>query len=108
MEMPRDELVVLDIAGSSARVMCDVPETKSALEALGFLREDDQLVRRIIDDTDRQTLVRELIGMNALFAAGRDWSPSELVDFYREQGFISRGYRMITWTNPENYLIVER
>lgn len=107
MKMPKGEIVVLDIAGSSARVMCDAPELESALTALFFVPEGDQLVRKIADDADRRALVGKLIDMKALFAAGRDWSPSELVDFYREQGSISQGYRVITWTNPETYLIAE-
>ena len=107
MDIPKDEVVVLDIAGSTARVACDVPQAEQALEALGFLPEGDQLVRKIVDDADRQSLVLELIRMDALFAAGRDWSPSELVDFYREQGIISQGYRTVTWTGPESYLILQ-
>lgn len=86
----------------------DDPARETALVTLGFVREGDQLVRPIADDVDRQMLVRELIGMDALFAAGRDWSPSELVDFYREQGVVVQSYRMITWKGPDHYVIVTR
>lgn len=108
MKMPNNEIVVLDIAGGNARVACDSPALESNLSALGFQLEGDQYVRKIADDADRQSLVRKLIDMNALFAGGRDWSPSELVEFYREQGFVSQLYRMITWTSPENYMVIER
>lgn len=107
MQIPKDEVVVLDIAGSTARVACDKPRAKQALEALGFLPEINQFVREIVDDADRQALVLELIRMDALFAAGRDWSPSELVDFYREKGIISQGYRTVAWTSPESYSIFQ-
>lgn len=108
MSMPNKELVVLDIAGSRAQIWSDDLARESALLALGFTREGEQLVRPIKDDADRQFLVRELIGMDALFSAGRDWSPAELVDFYREKGFITQSYRMISWKSPQQYLIVDR
>lgn len=107
MQIPKDEVVVLDVAGSTARVACDKPRAEQALEALGFSPERDQFVREIVDDADRQGLVLGLIRMDALFAAGRDWSPSELLDFYREQGVISQRYRTVAWTSPESYSIFQ-
>lgn len=106
--MVRDEIVVLDIAGASARVACGKDEAEAALIALGFLHQGQQMVRKISDDGDRRNLVRALIGLKALFASGRDWSPADLVDFYREQGVILTGYRMITWENPNQYSVVDR
>lgn len=91
MQIPKDEVVVLDIAGSTARVACDKPRAEQALEALGFSPEIDQFVREIVDDADRQALVLDLIRMDALFAAGRDWSPSELVDFTESKASFLRG-----------------
>lgn len=105
MKIPKNDLVVLDIAGNSARVMCDDPEMELALGTLGFLRDGELLIRRVKSDADRQDLVHKLIGFNALFASGRDWSPSELMDFYREQGMVTLGYRVITWLDPEHYEI---
>jgi hypothetical protein len=108
MNTPKNELIVLDIAGNRASVTCDSPSMESTLCALGFSCENDQMVRKITDDSDRQCVVRELIALDALFSAGRDWSPSELVDYYREQGFVSQGYRMITWKSPDRYVIATR
>lgn len=105
MSIIKDEIIVLDIAGVRARVACDKHESEVALRTLGFMWEGAQMVRPIIDDKDRQNLVRELINLNALFEGGRDWSPSELGDLYRDQGNISTGYRAITWTGPDKYLI---
>jgi len=105
MDMPKNELVVLDIAGKRARVKCDLKNIEPILSFLGFVREGDQMVREITDDLDRQGLVRELIALDALFAAGRDWSPSELVDYYREQGLVSQSYRVVTWKSPACYVI---
>lgn len=108
MSIVRDEIVVLDIAGSRARVACGKPDAEAALLALGFVHEGTQMVREISDDAVRQKLVGTLIELKALFSGGRDWSPAELVDLYRDQGVILNGYRMITWKNPNQYLIVDR
>lgn len=103
-----DEIVVLDIAGTPARVSCTKPDVRATLLAMGFVAEGDQLVRLLSDNADRQQIVAALIAMRALFASGRDWSPAELVDLYREQGSILTGYRMISWRGPGQYSIVDR
>ncbi len=108
MKLPENELIVLDIAGTKARVACDKPVNEISLLGLGFVREGDQLVRHIVDDDDRKGIVLELIKMGAIFAGGRDWSPAELVDFYREQRFVTTGYRTIAWQGPEKYTIILR
>lgn len=106
--IPENEIVVLDIAGAYARVECSDQEDLASLAKLGFILEDGQLVRPIADVFDRQKLVRALIELRALFSAGRDWSPAELVDLFREEGAISTGYRMISWKNSTQYVVVDR
>ncbi len=108
MKMPENELVILDIAGNHARLQTDNMARETKLTTLGFVRDGGQLVRPIADDIDRKMLVQKLVEMDALFAAGRDWSPAELVDFYREEGIVAQGYRMITWKGPDAYVILTR
>jgi hypothetical protein len=108
MNLPENEIVVLDIAGAHARVVCSDQGDEANLVQLGFVLENGQMVRPISDVPDRQRLVNALIGLGALFSSGRDWSPAELVDFYREQGAVSTGYRMITWKNPNQYMVIDR
>lgn len=108
MNIVNGQVVVLDIAGGSARVACGRSDAETSLFALGFSMEGNQMVRPILDISDRQKLVGALIELGALFTSGRDWSPAELVDFYREQGDILTGYRMITWKNPNQYVIIDR
>jgi hypothetical protein len=103
--IPENECVVLDLAGNRAKVKCRLPNMESVLSSLGFIRENDLMTRRIVDDSDRQALVRELIALEALFASGRDWSPSELVGYYRERGVVSQSFRVIAWENPDCYAI---
>lgn len=51
------------------------------------------------------SLVATLVDLDALFSAGRDWSPQALVEYYREIGVVRRGYRSIAWRAPEQYVI---
>jgi hypothetical protein len=108
MNLPENEIVVLDIAGACARVVCGNQRDEANLANLGFVSENGQMVRPIADVPDRQRLVNALIGLGALFSSGRDWSPAELIDFYREQGVVTTGYRMITWKHPNQYMVIDR
>lgn len=108
MNIPINETIVMDIAGACARVLCEDPTGRASLVALGFYWENDKWVRPIADDQDRINIINALIDLKALFSCGRDWSPSELVDYYHERGAVPNGYRMITWTSPDKYLIIDR
>lgn len=108
MKTVKDEIVVLDIAGAHARIACEKPSAESALIALGFFHEGEQMVRPILDDADRKNLVIALVQLNALFQSGRDWSPAELMELYRDEGIILENYRVITWKNPDLYLISDQ
>lgn len=100
-----DGIVVFDIAGNKAKVSCGTQLQEVTLARLGFVSEGTQMVRPIADVHDRVALVGTLIEIGALFPGGRDWSPSEIVDLYKEQGQILTGYRMITWKSPTEYWI---
>lgn len=108
MKIPDNATVVLDIAGDWLRLISNKPEDEARLTELGFVVDDGYLVRRVLDALDRKVLALELIKIGALFSAGRDWSPAELVEYYREQGDIQEKFRTIAWTGPTEYSIVER
>ena len=108
MQASINELIVTDIAGNFARLICENTNTFSVLESMGFSQEDKHFVRSIKDDADRLQLVLALIDMNALFSSGRDWSPAELVELYRDEGRVTKNFRIITWTAPGDFLITTR
>jgi hypothetical protein len=108
MMFPIDEIVVTDIAGDKARVHATNSVHKSELTRIGFIGQNDDLVRPIHSVDDRLKVLVRLIELGALFSAGRDWSPEEVVQYYREQGFINGSYRVIAWKNPEQFLISTR
>jgi transposase len=105
MTFPNNEIVVVDIAGRVARVRTASKSNKAALARLGFDEEGDYMTRAISDTSDRCRLLENLLDLDALFSYGRDWSPSELVEYYRDQGFINRPFRVIAWSDPNHYTI---
>ncbi|RQS26431.1 hypothetical protein DIE03_23280 [Burkholderia sp. Bp8992] len=105
MNAPVDELLVTEIAGHVAVVVTDVVAVADGLIRLGFARHSDRWERAIADDNDRQALVAALIDLDALFSAGRDWSPQALVEYYREIGVVRGAYRSVAWSGPAQYVI---
>ncbi len=105
MKAPLDEMLVTDIAGHVAVVVTDVATAADALVRLGFARQGERWKRAIADDDARRALVAALIDLDALFTAGRDWSPQALVAYYREIGIVRRGYRSVAWRGPAQYVI---
>jgi len=108
VKLPVDEILVLDIAGHVAVVVTDVAAVADVLMRLGFARHGDRWKRTIADDHDRRALVAALVDLDALFSAGRDWSPQALVEYYREIGVIRNDYRSIAWRGPTQYVIERR
>lgn len=105
MAFPIDEIVVIDIAGDSARVHAASRVHRGELKRIGFIERDGDLVKTLRSADDRIAVLAALIELGGLFADGRDWSPAELAQYYREQGFIRGSYRVIAWQNPEQFQI---
>ncbi|WP_241017854.1 hypothetical protein [Burkholderia sp. Ac-20349] len=100
-------MLVTDIASHVAVVVTDAESSVDALARLGFVRQTDRWERAIADDTDRRALVAALVELDALFSAGRDWSPQALVEYYRGIGVVRSAYRSIAWRGP-GQAIIER
>ncbi|AIO33544.1 hypothetical protein DM39_3293 [Burkholderia cenocepacia] len=105
MKAPADEVLVRDIAGLVAVVVTNVAAVSDALMRLGFTPQADRWERAVAGDDDRRALVAAPIELDALFSAGRDWSPQALVEHYRELGVVRRAYRSIAWRGPGHYVI---
>lgn len=106
-KMPNSEIVVLDVAGTRAIVKVDNSVNVSRLTALGFVFADHIGERKISDMSDRAWIVKELIALSAVFSGGRDWSPAEVVDFLRDQGWLNAKFRRIEWVGSDKYIISE-
>ena len=107
MVMPSGKIVVSELAGNKAVVKAvDVTTDQTGvLRSLGFASENGVYVRTVTGHPDRAMLIKELRSADALFGGGPDWSPSELVEYYREQGLVSGPYQRIVWKSPEQYVI---
>lgn len=108
MKFPENAIVVLDIAGSKARLAVTSDNLRADLEALGFIQDKDQFVRSIADDGDRRQLVHALVQLGAIFSVGPGWAPSELLEYYEKQGEKFDPYRLISWTGPDSFAIRSR
>lgn len=108
MTLPIDAIVVTDIASDTARVQVSNAAHKEALLRNGFIEQDDGLTAPL-DSTDaRIRVLAKLIQLGALFSAGPGWSPAELAQYYREQGFIDGPFKVIAWTSPGHCQVTDR
>ena len=105
MKAPVNEMLVMDIAGHVAVVVTDLMAAADVLTQLGFTRQSDRWERASAADTARHAFVAALVDLEALFSAGRDWSPQALVGYYLEIGAVRGAYRSIAWRGPGQYVI---
>lgn len=99
------EMIVSDIAGDKAKVKTQNLLSIKKLISLGFQQITDTLEKNINSVEDRVSLIHALIELDALFSAGRDWSPEELLNYYVELGYITESYRIIFWEGQGQYNI---
>ena len=109
MLMPTGTIVVSEIAGKRALLKLNNSDggVIATLTSMGFVWDGPNLTKPIMDKTEREELVRKLILLKALFAGGPDWSPAQLVEYYREQGLVNGSFLRIAWKSPDEYLIAE-
>lgn len=68
------------------------------LKQLGFKEESPSSFELLINEpNDRVRLFQQLRAGDFAFSAGREWSPSELFEFFRDQGSLSGSYVRIAW-----------
>ena len=108
MSMPTDELVVVTISGGVTRVFAATKSFDAELSDLGFFRKGDELSRAISSEDDRKAVAVALVKLGAIFSSGKEWSPEEVLDLYREQGIFTERYRVISWRTPATFVISNR
>ncbi len=107
--MPSRSIVVSELAGNKAVIKAvDLPtEAGLSLRSLGFVEQNGFYTRSVSGHPDRVLLIKELRSLGALFVGGPDWSPAELVEYYREQKMVDGPYQRIAWKSPEEYMIAK-
>jgi len=54
------------------------------------------------DTQDKARVFAQLQQLGWAFAAGREWSPAEVFEHWREQGWLHGSYRRIAWVGPND------
>ncbi|WP_244884643.1 hypothetical protein [Enterobacter bugandensis] len=78
------------------------------MQAIGFSLKDELMVLPVIDEQDKQRIIRQLVDEGALFLFGYGWYPSEVMDYYKEQSINFGKYKIIYWSDKDTYHIEER
>ena len=74
------------------------PVGSSSLKQLGFTEESPlSFILSIDHPNDRVKLFLQLRARDFAFSAGREWSPSELFEIFRDQRLLSGNYIRIAW-----------
>jgi hypothetical protein len=101
-------IIVHELAGSRVVVECIDNQLEDLLISLGFECKDRFYIKQIDEEEKRINIIRALMTSTVLFAEGRDWSPAELMLYYREKGIINGKFKIISWTKPNEYNITEK
>lgn len=106
--IPYNAIVVREISHDTIKVMVQDYHSLTKVKDLGFSISDDSIYISADNECKKLEIIHSLIGLNALFLFGYGWYPSEVMALYKEQGVITEGYRVISWSDPINYRIEER
>ena len=103
--LPDNAIIVREIANNTIKgiVQGRVPLVK--LKLLGFSVTGKSISMTVSDECEKLKILNALIALDALFLFGYGWYPSEVMALYREQGFVTENYRIISWLDPVNYRI---
>ena len=109
-EKLKDKVVAIELAGNNILLVNDNDNFKNELISLGFEKvEPYYSISMPIDDVEkRAALFQKLMEIGTLFSNGRDWSPSEIVRYYRDKGLIKGDYLRIVWRNEQDSGIIRR
>lgn len=103
----KDKVIVTELAGDNILIVNDNDNFKDKLFSLGLEKVGRyySISTPVKDVEKRADLIRKLIGIGALFSDGKNWSPSEIVSYYRDKGLIEGHYIRIAWRNKQDFNI---
>jgi len=78
------------------------------LTSMGFSKLGQYYSLNIpVKETDKRIdLIKKLIKIDAVFSYGREWSPSEFIDYYNEIGLLKCKCYRIFWKKKDDFYIV--
>jgi len=100
---------VIKSDGDQVRVRTTNNTFNSELERLGFLYDSrlSSYIKDTVGIAEKAQLFSRLRDAGVCFSAGREWCPSELFEYFREQNLVSGMYKRVTWSDPRNFTIQE-
>lgn len=104
-EKLKDKVVAIELAGNNILLVNDNDNFKNELICLGFEKVEPYYSISIpTDDVEkRAALFQMLMEIGTLFSDDKDWSPSEIVRYYRDIGLIKGDYLRIAWRNKQDF-----
>jgi hypothetical protein len=99
--------------GASSQIVVQVVDTifLGTLIELGFVVKSDTYPKILSITVPSQNAKAQLFSTlrdeGVCFSDGRDWCPSGVFEYLRDQNMVSGFYRRIAWTAPGKSLVIE-
>lgn len=113
MSKPTPELHTYVSECHSAKIVVKVVSSHdiTLLTSLGFYTDTDIAANAFIchvkNDMERSIILQKLRDHDMCFSAGKEWNPSEMFEYLRDEGLVTGTYRRITWMGPGQLFINE-
>lgn len=107
-KIPNDTVIITDIVGDSLKIMVAGQYLVNKMKSMGFSYSGESMVLAVSDEQDKDRIISGLINEGAVFLYGHGWYPSEVMEYYKEQGKNFGKYKIIYWTDADTYCIEER
>lgn len=106
--IPDNSIIVSDITNNSVKIIIKGDASLKKVKALGFVVSDHFMVKTVKDEVEKLELLKSLVNVDAFFKFGYGWYPSEVMGLYKENGLLSGAYKIISWSDPNNYEVEEK
>lgn len=95
--------------GKEIRICVPNSNLDEKLKALGFIFDQtlSMYVKETSNITEKAKFFDILRGLNICFSDGKEWCPSELFEYFRDQGLIEGTFKRVSWSDPKNFTIQE-
>ena len=92
--------------GSIVEVWSSSNKFSNILLANGFVRNDENTFAfTTTSDENKAKVFNWLRNGDVLFAAGREWSPSEVFEYLRDKNLVTGTYQQLVWLGPELFQV---
>lgn len=90
---------VTNVSGQFVKVKVIDKSIKKDIESLGFKFDtaSSEFALLASSHKEKAKIFCELEKIGVCFSAGKEWSPSELFEYYRDIGLLNGTYKRISW-----------